>query len=174
MIEYLPSLLNEPIQHYSCFISYSSKDQVFAERFHADLQNKGVRCWFAPHDMPIGAKIIDAIDEAIRLRDKVLLILSQGAIASDWVEGEVTRALDEERTRKNVVLFPVRLDDAVMQTSEAWARLLQGQRNIGDFTGWKEHDSYQKSLERLMRDLRIEKQDSSSAKTMIGRDAQED
>ena len=67
----------------------------------------------------------------------------------------------------------MRIDDAVMQTSEAWARLLQGQRNIGDFTGWKEHDSYQKSLERLMRDLRIEKQDSSSAKTMIGRDAQE-
>ena len=174
LIEYLPSLLSEAMQYYSCFISYSSKDQVFAERLHADLQNKGARCWFAPHDMPIGAKIIDATDEAIRLRDKVLLILSEGAIASDWVEGEVTRALDEERTRKNVVLFPVRLDDAVMQTSEAWARLLRGQRSIGDFTGWKEHDSYQKSLERLMRDLRIEKQDGSSAKTMIGRDAQED
>jgi uncharacterized protein YjbI with pentapeptide repeats len=157
LIEYLPSLLNEPIQFYSCFISYSSKDQAFAERVHADLQNKGVRCWFAPHDMPIGAKIIDAIDEAIRLRDKVLLILSEGAIASDWVEGEVTRALDEERARKQVVLFPVRLDDVVMQTSEGWARLLRGQRNIGDFTGWKNHDSYQKSFERLMRDLRVEK-----------------
>ena len=43
-----------------------------------------------------------------------------------------------------------------MQTSEAWARLLRGQRNIGDFTHWKEHDSYQKSFERLMRDLRVE------------------
>ncbi|MGQ0445357.1 MAG: toll/interleukin-1 receptor domain-containing protein [Beijerinckiaceae bacterium] len=43
-IEYLPSLLNQPIQMYSCFISYSSKDQDFAERLHADLQNKGVRC----------------------------------------------------------------------------------------------------------------------------------
>jgi TIR domain/Pentapeptide repeats (8 copies) len=106
VMDYLPSLLNEAIQHYSCFISYSSKDQAFAERLHADLQNKSVRCWFAPHDMRIGAKIIDAIDEAIRLRDKVLLILSEGAIASDWVEGEVTRALDEERTRKQVVLFP--------------------------------------------------------------------
>jgi len=31
-----------------------------------------------------------------------------------------------------------------------------------------------KHVERLMCDLRIEKQDSSSAKTMIGRDAQED
>jgi uncharacterized protein YjbI with pentapeptide repeats len=67
LIDYLPSLLNEAIQFYSCFISYSSKDQAFAERLHADLQNKGVRCWFAPHDMPIGAKIIDALDEAIRL-----------------------------------------------------------------------------------------------------------
>jgi TIR domain/Pentapeptide repeats (8 copies) len=156
LIDYLPSLLNDAIQHYSCFISYSSKDQAFAERLHADLQNKGVRCWFAPHDMPIGAKIIDALDKAIQLQDKVLLILSDGAVASDWVEGEVTRALDEERTRKQVVLFPVRLDDAVLQTSEGWARMLRGQRNIGDFTGWKEHDSYQKSFDRLMRDLRVE------------------
>jgi uncharacterized protein YjbI with pentapeptide repeats len=156
VIDYLPSLLTTAIQYYSCFISYSSKDQAFAERLHADLQNRGVRCWFAPHHMPIGAKIIDAIDEAIRLRDKVLLILSEGAIASGWVEGEVTRALDEERSRKQVVLFPVRIDDAVMQTSEGWARLLRGQRNIGDFTRWKEHDSYQKSFERLIRDLRIE------------------
>jgi TIR domain/Pentapeptide repeats (8 copies) len=156
LIEYLPSLLTEAIQLYSCFISYSSKDQAFAERLHADLQNKGVRCWFAPHDMPIGAKIIDALDEAIRLRDKVLLILSKDAIESDWVEGEVTRALDEERTRKQAVLVPVRIDDTVMHTSEAWARLLRGQRNIGDFSGWKDHVSYQKCFERLMRDLRVE------------------
>ena len=113
---------------YSCFISYSSKDQEFAERLHADLQKEGVRCWFAPHDMPFGAKIIDAIDQAIGERDKVILILSEGAIGSDWVEGEVTRSLDEERQRKQVILFPVRIDDAVMQTSEPWARLLRGQR----------------------------------------------
>jgi hypothetical protein len=163
LIEHLPSLLNEAIQYYSCFISYSSKDQAFAKSLYDDLQNKRVRCWFAPHDMPIGAKIIDALDEAIRLRDKVLLILSEGAIASDWVEGEVTRALDEERTRKQVVLFPVRIDDAVMQTSEAWAGLLRGQRNIGDFTRWEEPDKYQESFERLMRDLRVKPQDGSSA-----------
>jgi hypothetical protein len=164
VIDCLPSLLNTAIQLYSCFISYSSEDQAFAERLHADLQNKGVRCWFAPHDMRIGAKIIDAIDEAIRLRDKVLLILSKGALVSNWVEGEVSRALDEERTRKQVILFPVRLDDAVMHTSEGWARLLRGQRNIGDFSRWKEHDSYQKSFDRLMRDLHVEKLDSSSLK----------
>jgi hypothetical protein len=85
------------------------------------------------------------------------VILSEAAVASDWVEGEVTRALAEERKRKQVVLFPVRIDDAVMQTSEAWATLLQGQRNIGDFTGGKDHDGYRKSFDRLMRDLRVER-----------------
>jgi hypothetical protein len=84
--------------------------------------------------LPIGTKIIDTIDEAIRLRDKVILILSEGALASDWVEGEVTRSLDEGRERKQIVLFSIRLDDVVMQTSKPWTRLLRGQRNIGDFT----------------------------------------
>src|SRR5215472_6380618 len=65
-IEYLPSLLEQAIQYYSCFISYSSKDQDFADRIHADLQSKGVRCWFAPHDMPIGGRILDEIDIAVR------------------------------------------------------------------------------------------------------------
>jgi hypothetical protein len=155
LIDYLPSLLNTAIRHYSCFISYSTKDKEFAERLHADLQNKDVRCWFAPHDMPIGAKIIDAIDEAIRVRDKLLLILSNAAITSDWVEDEVTTAFEEERRRGDVVLFPVRIDDAVMQTSEAWAAKLRA-RHIGDFTGWKERDSYRRSFERLIRDLRAE------------------
>ena len=133
LIDYLPSLLNQPIQFYSCFISYSSKDQKFADRLHADLQNKGVRCWFTPHDLPIGAKTLDTIDEAIRLRDKVLLILSRHSIESDWVEDEVTKAFAEEKSRKQLVLFPIRLDDTVMKTTEAWAGKLRDNRNIGDF-----------------------------------------
>lgn len=70
LIEYLPSLLNEAIQFYSCFISYSTKDQPFAERLHADLQNQGVRCWFAPRDIRGGKKIHEQIDEGIRVYDR--------------------------------------------------------------------------------------------------------
>jgi uncharacterized protein YjbI with pentapeptide repeats len=154
LIEYLPSLVGNTIQFYSCFISYSSKDQLFADRFHADLQNKGVRCWFAPHDLPIGAKTWDAIDQAIRLKDKLLLILSKASLASGWVEDEVNKAFAEERSRKEVVLFPVRIDSAVMSTAEPWAVKLRDQRNIGDFGRWKKPAEYQKSLERLLRDLK--------------------
>jgi TIR domain/Pentapeptide repeats (8 copies) len=152
LIEYLPSLLNQAVQHYSCFISYSAKDQDFADRLYADLQNKGVRCWFAPHDLRIGKKILDEIDAAIRLRDRVLLILSEHAINSDWVEDEVTAGFEEERKRGEEVLFPVRLDDTVMTTNEAWASKLRA-RLIGDFTRWKDHDAYKQSFERVVRDL---------------------
>jgi hypothetical protein len=147
LIDYLPSLRGDPIQFYSCFISYSAKDQVFAERLHADVQNKGVRCWFAPHDLPIGAKTWDEIDEAIRLRDKLLVVLSRAALDSDWVEDEVTKAYAEERTRKEVVLFPIRIDNTVMSTAEPWAIKLRDQRNIGDFRQWKKPAEYLKGLE---------------------------
>jgi hypothetical protein len=47
----------------------------------------------------------------------------------------VNRAYAEERSRKGVVLFPIRIDDTVMSTTEAWAVKLRDQRNIGDFNG---------------------------------------
>jgi hypothetical protein len=145
------------IQFYSCFISHSSNDQEFAERLYAGLQNKGVRCWFAPEDLKIGDKIRDCIDESIRLRDKLLLILSEHSIASDWVEHEVESALEEERQRGRTILFPIRLDDAVMESNKAWAALIRRTRHIGDFTRWKDHDSYQKAFDRLLRDLKASK-----------------
>ena len=145
LIDYLPSLLNQPIQFYSCFISYSSKDQEFADRLHADLQNKGVRCWFAP------ARHADRRQDHRRHR-RGDPAARQGA--ADPVRecrrqrlgrGRGDQGLAEERERKQIVLFPIRLDDAVMKTTKPWARMLRDQRNIGDFTRWKDHDAYRKA-----------------------------
>src|SRR5205807_633320 len=120
-ITYIRSLVGKAIEYNSCFISYSSKDQGFTERLYADLQSKGVRCWFAPEDMKIGDKIRQRIDETIRLYDKLLLVLSEYSVASEWVEFEVEAALEKERKEKRTVLFPIRLDDHVMQSHTAWA-----------------------------------------------------
>jgi len=54
-IEYVRSLTAQPIQYYSCFISYSSKDKAFVKRLYADLQNNNVRCWYAPEDLKWGS-----------------------------------------------------------------------------------------------------------------------
>ncbi len=154
LIEHLPSLRTDALGLYTCFISHSSDDLEFVKQLHADLQAAGVRCWFAQEDLKIGAKIWDAIDRAVHVHDKVVLVCSESSIRSDWVEDEVTKAFAEERVRKSVVLFPIRLDDSVMTTSEPWAVKLRDNRNIGDCRGWKNPEAYQASLKRILNDLR--------------------
>ena len=155
-ITYMRSLVAHPIEYYTCFISYSSRDQDFADRLYTDLQSKGVRCWFAPEDMKTGDKIRQRIDESIRLYDKLLLVLSEHSIASSWVEFEVEAALAKEDEKHTLVLFPVRLDDAVMHCTTSWAVHLKRMRHITNFTGWKDHDAYQRGLKRLLSDLKAE------------------
>jgi len=151
LIEHFPSMLTGPF--YSCFISYSSEDHEFAERLYADLQERGVRCWFAPEDLRIGDSIRPRIDESIRLHDKLLLVLSETSINSQWVEQEVETALAKERELNGPVLFPIRTDDAVMSIKTGWPALVKNSRHIGDFEKWKDDDAYQKSFDRLLRGL---------------------
>ena len=108
-VAYIGSMVGRPIEFYSCFISYSTLDQEFAERLYNDLQGNGVRCWFAPHDIKGGRKIHEQIDEAIRLHDRLLLILSENNVNSEWVKTEIAKARKREVKEGRRVLFPVRL-----------------------------------------------------------------
>ena len=164
LIDYLPALLGDALQFYSCFISYSSKDQDFAERLHADLQNKGVRCWFAPHDIRGGEKIHEQIDQAIRVYDRLLLILSPHSMNSEWVKTEIANARKRELKEGKRVLFPVRLVDFEKiknwecfdaDTGKDSAREIR-EYFVPDFSNWKDHDAYQKALGDLIRDLKQE------------------
>lgn len=142
------------VKYHSCFISYSTVDQKFADRIHTDLQDRDVRCWFAPHDLAIGAKTLDEIDLQISALDRLIIVLSKSSLDSDWVEDEVLKAFAEERGRKDVVLVPIRIDNGVMETREAWARKLRDQRNIGDFVRWKTRYQYNRAFEKLLTALR--------------------
>jgi TIR domain-containing protein len=139
-------------------VSYSKHDDAFVKRLYADLQGKGVRCWFAPEDLKIGEKIRTGIDESIQHHDKLLLVLSRHAVASQWVEQEVETALEKERKEHRTVLFPIRLDDDIMEIESGWPALIRNTRNIGDFTHWKSYNAYQKALGRLLHDLKAAKE----------------
>jgi len=155
LIEFVPSLFNDQAIHfYSCFISYSSKDEDFAKRLHVDLQDAGVRCWFAPEDMKTGDRILQRIDESIKVYDKLMIILSKQSLFSDWVEDEVETALEKERKKRSTVLFPIRVDQAIEETDIAWAAKIRRTCHIGDFSQWKDHDAYQVAFKRLLKDLK--------------------
>jgi len=143
-------------RYHSCFISYSSKDDDFAQRLHADLQQQGVRCWFAPKNMKIGDKIRQTIHHSIQSQEKLLLILSENSVESAWVETEVETAFEKERKQGQPVLFPIRLDQAVLETDQAWAAEIHRNRHIGDFSRWTEPAAYQVSFKRLLQDLKVE------------------
>ena len=106
--------------------------------------------------MKIGDKIRHSIDRAIRMYDKLLLVLSEDSINSEWVETEVDAAFDKERQHGELVLFPIRIDNAVMESNQAWAAKIKRSRHIGDFTGWKDHDRFKKAFDRLIRDLKAD------------------
>src|SRR5664280_566294 len=161
-IAYIGSMVGRPIEFYSCFISYSTKDQEFAERLHADLQAKGVRCWFAPEEMKGGLKLHEQIDEAIRLHDKLLLILSEHSMSSNWVKTEIANAREREKREGKQLLFPIALVpfDAIRQWKLFDADIgIDSAREIReyfipDFSNWKDHDSYQTAFQRLVKDLK--------------------
>ena len=155
-ITFARSLVNRPPEFFSCFISYSNNDQTFAERLYVDLQNRGVRCWFAPEDLRWGEKLRTGIDESIRKQDKLLLILSQGSISSTWVEQEVETALAKEHDEAHTIVLPIRLDDSILQNNTGWPAFIKNTRNIGDFRNWKDPESYQRALDRLVGELKLE------------------
>src|SRR5271157_4073967 len=162
-IAYIGSLVGRPIEFYSCFISYSGKDQEFADRLYEGLQNKGVRCWFAPHDVKAGEKLHEQIDQAIRLHDKLLLILSEHSMNSEWVKTEISKARKREVREGKRMLFPVSL--VSFETLRDWecfdadtgkdlAREIREYYLPNDFADWKSHNSYQKAFDRLLKDLK--------------------
>jgi hypothetical protein len=80
------------------------------------------------------------------------------------VEREVNAAREREDREGRVVLFPIRMDGAVMDATAPWAADLRRQRHIGDFTKWKDHEAYRKALERLLRDLKADTKTASAGR----------
>lgn len=144
-------------------ISYSGKDQLFAERLYADLQARGVRCWFAPHDVQGGKKLHEQIDDAIRVHERLLLVLSPESIHSEWVKTGIIKASQRERAEKRRMLFPVRLNISYEELKE-WecfdgdtgkdlAREIR-EYYIPDFSQWERPEKFKEEFEKLVRDLK--------------------
>jgi hypothetical protein len=149
-IAYVSSLIGHTGKLLSCFISYSTRDQRFADRLYSDLKAHKVRCWIAPEDLPFGAVTRVSIDEAIRHHDRLLVVLSRHSITDDRVEKEVATALEREQRENRQVLIPVRLDEHVMEVRDGWAADVRRGRHIGDFSSWRRGDTYARALDRLL------------------------
>jgi hypothetical protein len=152
------------IEFYSCFIAYSGKDEGFARRLHGKMYDAQLRVWFAPEDVMGGKKLHEQIETAIRLYDKLLIVLSEASLQSEWVMTELRRAFKAEKQSKTRKLFPVRLVE--FDTLRNWEcfdadsgkdlAVELREYFIPDFSNWKDHDQFEAAFARLLKDLRAE------------------
>jgi hypothetical protein len=164
LITYLPSLMStrDPVQFYSCFISYSHSDEAFCKRLYSRMRDEHLRVWYAPEDIMAGRKLHEQIEQAIRVYDKVLLVLSETSLQSDWVATEIYHARQREVKEKRRVLFPIRLVPFEMirqwqcfdaDSGKDMAREIR-EYFIPEFSNWKDHDSFEAAFKRLLDDLK--------------------
>jgi uncharacterized protein YjbI with pentapeptide repeats len=163
-ITQIPSLVAavQPIQFNSCFISYSSKDEEFARRLHERMRAAGLRVWFAPEDIKGGEKLYEQIDRAIQIHDRLLLVLSEYSLKSEWVMTEIRRARKAEVKENRRKLFPIRLTD--YDTLREWEcfdsdygkdlAVEVREYFIPDFSKWKNHDDFEHAFGRLLSALK--------------------
>jgi serine/threonine protein kinase len=98
----------QPPARKEAFLSYASPDGTAAHELCRLLEERGVNCWIAPRDVPLGADYGDAIIAALEETHTTLLLLSEHSNASTHVRHEIERATSK---RKRVI--PVRLREIV-------------------------------------------------------------
>jgi hypothetical protein len=79
------------------FVSYASQDTALANAIVETLERDGVPCWIAPRDVTPGSHYADAIMLAISSAKALVVILSEGALASKHVGKEIERASSKGR-----------------------------------------------------------------------------
>lgn len=149
------TMILSPIQYYSCFLCYARQDEALARRLHADLQDGGVRCWFAPKkESDTGNENPLQIDGLLHMREKKLLLLSKHSLNSSWVISEVKAALEKEMKQQRPVLFLLCVDASVVETAQVWAARLRRTCYMADFSHWTHPQTYQRVFDNLLRDLK--------------------
>jgi hypothetical protein len=73
------------------------------------MRQERLRVWFAPEDLKGGDYFSDQIDRAIHVHDRLLLVLSENSMASNWVIMEIKRARKVEEREGRKKLFPISL-----------------------------------------------------------------
>lgn len=87
------------------FVSHSSHDKEFVRKLCADLSNSGHKPWLDEWEIKVGDSIPTKIDHGIDNADYIIVVLSENALSSQWVEREwQSKYWDEIETNKIKVL----------------------------------------------------------------------
>jgi energy-coupling factor transporter ATP-binding protein EcfA2 len=95
------------------FISYSRKNEAFAERLARDLGDAGLDVWIDLRQIQGGERWQQEIFRGLERAEFVVLCLSPAAIASEWVQREVTTA---HKAGKRI--YPIMVEESFKQLQD--------------------------------------------------------
>jgi len=154
-IEQNRSWIGSKEKSYSCFISYSHADKSFASRLYAQLQARGIRCWLDKKDMKPGERILDSVNDAIRIHDKILLCCSESSLKSRWVKDEIRKAHEREHQLDRNIIIPLNLDGYLLAGWEDGLAADLRSRLAADFTNWEfDNAKFEEQFEHVVQALR--------------------
>jgi len=144
---------------FDVFVSYSNKDKAIADTVVASLEEKNLRCWYAPRDIQPSEDWGEAISNAIEHCKIFLIIFSGSANRSRHVLDELILAIDEE-----VTVLPFRVENLAPIGS---MRLHLSSRHWLDAydPSWKEY--IQKLVQTVCANLNIPLEDISEQKSVL-------
>jgi len=156
LIAYIDAHIDQTDELFSCFISYTGKDEGFAHKLFADLLEQGVRCWVVTEKVRKQERYYPLIDAALNLHDKELLLVSEHSLESDWLENEIYDAFEKEEKTGEIILLPLLLDDSAKYSEKPWIVKMRRSRQVFDFSLWQDEETYVKMLGSLTRELKFE------------------
>jgi hypothetical protein len=89
------------------FVSHSSRDKGFAVSLAVDLGNSGHYVWLDEWEIRVGESIPTKINQGIEQSDVLIVVLSEHAVASHWVEREWQAKYWQEVDSGRIMVIPV-------------------------------------------------------------------
>jgi len=154
-------VIANPIKYYSCFISYSHSDKVFAKRLYSTLSFLGIACWLDEFKIKPGEKIYDAVNTGIHNWDKILLCCSKSSLNSWWVNDELSKALTKEqrlwkeRGKETLAIIPIDLDGFLFEWEGALANQLRDRYALSCQNWEKDEQKFKSAVNNLLNALKV-------------------
>lgn len=141
------------------FISYSSKDYRKVNEIRELIEKAGVQCWMAPRDIPYGTNYAHMIEISIKNAEKFILMLSESAVWSVWVEKELQRAIHYFQHNAANKIIAAWVDEPIVLDDTPMGYTLEGVQLAGRLSKTAEYIKLlpQKTQERLSLIEKLEK-----------------
>lgn len=97
--------------HKDFFISYTSKDKVYAEWIAWQLEAEGYSTIIQAWDFIPGNNFVLEMDKATRIANKTIIVLSKNFVKSGFTAAEWAAAFAQDPTGEDRKLIPVKIDN---------------------------------------------------------------